>query len=164
MPLVIMLVFAFPAKVTSQDNDTYLSEEIQGYCIEIGEEYGICPELLMSIIETESHGQTDVESGGCVGLMQISQRWHTDRMERLGVTDIFDERSNILVGADYLSELRGKYGDVATCLMVYNGTSDAVERGESGDLTQYATNILERSTELEEIHNGNDNGTICSAG
>lgn len=35
----------------SQNNDTYISVGIQGYCVEIGERYGVCPELLMAMIE-----------------------------------------------------------------------------------------------------------------
>lgn len=161
--LVATLVFQEPIAVP-QENDTYLSEEIQQYCNEIGDEYGISPELLMAIIETESRGRADVESGSCKGLMQISVYWHKDRMESLGVADIFDEYSNILVGADLLAELRDIYGDVATVLMAYHGESNVREKAANGEISDYARKILERSEELEEIHNGNDNGTICSVG
>lgn len=88
--LPIIIAFQIPITAISQDNDTYLSEEIQEYCVEIGEEYGICPELLMAIIETESRGQTYAENGSCKGLMQISVKWHSGRMERLAVTYIFE--------------------------------------------------------------------------
>ena len=134
---------------TAQPIGTYISEDAQEACVKYGEEYGICPELLMAIIERESAGQADAENGGCKGLMQISDRWHTDRMERLGVTDIYDVDSNIHVGADYLAELFEKYGEVTTVLMVYHGERNAVEKSENGEISKYADWILTRSAELE---------------
>lgn len=114
-----------------------------------GEEYGICPELLMAMIEKESSGRPDVESGGCKGLMQISDRWHKERMKRLGVTDIYDPDGNIHVGADYLSELFEKYCDVGIALMVYHGEKNADTKTE---LSDYADWILTRSAELERMN------------
>lgn len=150
--LVFSFVFAFGYTVTGEEQDTYISEEIQGYCVEIGEEYGVCPELLMAMIEAESSGNPKAENGDCKGLMQVSQKWHYDRMERLGVSDLFDPYRNILVATDYLVELFEKHGDLPLVLMIYNGSSDAFERAESGDFTEYAEKIINRSYELEEVH------------
>lgn len=134
------------------ENDTYISETAYEACVEYGEQYNICPELLMAIIERESAGKPDAENGSCKGLMQISVKWHSGRMERLGVTDIFDERSNVLVGADYLAELFEKYEDTATVLMIYHGERNAVQKGKRGEISSYAEQIIERSAELERIH------------
>ena len=82
-------------------------------------------------------------------MMQISGRWHTDRMERLGVTDIYDVDGNIHVGTDYLAELFEEYGEVTTVLMVYHGERNAVEKSENGEISKYADWILTRSAELE---------------
>ncbi len=147
--LPIIMAACFSKKSYAKDGETFISDTAYDACVEYGEEYGICAELLMAIIERESNGQPDAESKGCKGLMQISAKWHNDRMKRLGVTDIFDERGNIIVGTDYLSELFGRYGDPAIALMVYNGDSRALEEGYISD---YASWILERSTELERIH------------
>lgn len=113
-------------------------------------DYGIAPELLMAIIETESRGQADAKNGGCYGLMQISKKWHKDRMKRLGVTDIFDERSNILVGADLLAELRDEYHELSLVLDIYHGDSKAFKNYENGIMSDYARKILERSAELRD--------------
>lgn len=147
LPIIMALSITFIS--TAQPVGTYISLEAQEACVKYGEEYGICPELLMAIIERESAGQADAENGGCKGLMQISDRWHTDRMERLGVTDIYDVDSNIHVGADYLAELFEKYGEVTTVLMVYHGERNAVEKSENGEISKYADWILTRSAELE---------------
>ena len=117
LPIIMWSFVEFTS--TAQPAGTYISEDAQEACVKYGEEYGICPEMLMAMIEKESSGRPDVESGGCKGLMQISDRWHKDRMERLGVKDIYSIDGNIHVGADYLSELFEKYCDVGIVLMVY---------------------------------------------
>lgn len=81
--------------------------------------------------------------------MQIADKWHMDRTERLGVTDIYDVDGNIHVGADYLAELFEKYGEVTTVLMVYHGEQNAVAKSENGEISPYADWILTRSAELE---------------
>lgn len=147
--LLIIMTLSVSFISAARPAETYISLEAQEVCAKYGEEYGICPELLMAIIERESAGQTDAENGGCKGLMQISDRWHMDRMERLGVTDIYDVDGNIHVGTDYLAELFEEYGEVTTVLMVYHGERNAVEKSENGEISKYADWILTRSAELE---------------
>ena len=147
LPIIMWSFVEFTS--TAQSAGTYISEDAQEACVKYGEEYGICPELLMAMIELESSGRPDAESGGCKGLMQISDRWHKDRMERLEVTDIYDVDGNIHVGADYLTELFEKYEDVGIVLMVYHGEKDAATKTE---LSDYADWILTRSVELERMN------------
>lgn len=144
-------VIAIPITANAQE-DTYISEEIQDACVWYGEQYNICPELLMAIIERESSSQQDATNGGCKGLMQVYEKFHKDRMERLSVNDIYDMNGNILVGTDYLSELFEKYGETSTVLQVYHGEKDAVKKSESGYISSYADGIMKRSEELERIH------------
>lgn len=128
--------------------ETYIDPTYIEICTEVGEEYGICPELLMAIIEKESSGHADAENGSCKGLCQVSERWHRDRMERLGVDDIFDPEGNIRLCADYLVELGAEYQDIAICLGTYHG-----EKHPEITISNYTTWILERSEELERAHN-----------
>lgn len=65
------VILMFPSTSISKDNDTWISETAQEACIKYGNQYGICPELLMAIVERESSGVPDAENGGCKGLMQI---------------------------------------------------------------------------------------------
>ena len=147
LPIIMTLAVSFIS--TAQPAGTYISEDAQEACVKYGEEYGICPELIMAIIERESSGQADAENGGCKGLMQISDRWHTDRMELLKVTDIYDVDGNIHVGTDYLAELFEKYEDVGIVLMVYHGEKNAANKEK---LSSYADWILTRSEELERMN------------
>lgn len=147
LPIIMWSFVEFTS--TAQPAGSYIPAEAQEACVKYGDEYGICPELLMAIIERESSGRPDVENGGCKGLMQISDRWHKDRMERLDVMDIYDVDGNIHVGADYLAELFGKYEDVGIVLMVYHGEKDAANKEK---LSSYADWILTRSAELERMN------------
>lgn len=139
---------------TDADKSNVLDEdEVYEIAVEVGEQYCICPELLVSIAYQESRYNPDVENGGCKGLMQVSDKWHKDRMEDLGVTDIYDPYGNMLVAADYLAELFERWEDVGMVLMTYNGDSNAKKywNGEA-DLSEYALEILERSVEMERAH------------
>lgn len=122
------------------------------YINEVSYEYGICPELILAIIETESSGNPNARNGECKGLMQVSERWHKDRMEKLGVTSLYDPYGNILVGTDYLMELAEECIDIAYTLDVYNGNSKAKYNYENGIMSDYATKVLERSAELERLN------------
>ena len=153
LPIIMCMALCTHTLAGVKSQDTWISNVAQKACVDYGNEYGICPELIMSIIETESSGNPNAKNGTCTGLMQVSSRWHADRMKRLGVRSLYDERGNVRVGTDYLAELIGEHGDVATALMVYHGESDALSKAENGIVSSYASKILERSAELERLHN-----------
>lgn len=134
--------------------DTYIPEEYQRYCIEIGKIYDICPELLMAMIEQESSGREGaVNNAGDTGLLQVNPKWHYNRMEELGVTDLYDPYSNILVAADYLAELFKEDEEIYLVLMKYNMPhSNAEELFGQGIFSEYALQVAERSQELERLH------------
>ena len=139
-------------KAEEVEEVSYIDELYQDYARTIAEEYELDPHLVIAIIETESSGRRKVVSkAGCIGLMQISPKWHKKRMERLEVTDLKDAYSNILVGCDFLAELFAKYEDVYTVLMCYNQGEygGAVKQAESGDYSDYARKIVNRMKELK---------------
>ena len=154
-----LVIAMLSAQIMSQDfekevliENTYLSESTIDYCYQYGDEYDFRPELLIAIIEAESSGNPNAKNGNCLGLMQVSEKWHTNRMEKLGVSDLYDEGGNILVATDYLYELFMKYGDVGMMLMRYNGDSSAKDYWNgNGDLSAYAKKIINRTEELENI-------------
>lgn len=128
-------------------------DEVYQIALEVTEHYNICPEFLQAMAFRESSYRTDVENGSCVGLMQVSEKWHKDRMERLGVESLYDPYGNMLVAADYLTELFGEDSDIGYVLMTYNGDSSAEAFYECrADISEYADDILTLSAELEREH------------
>lgn len=151
--MVCVLLFLFNTdKTGAVDVDTWISDTAYNATVEYGEAYGICPELLQALIEIESSGNPKAVNGACKGLCQIYGKYHGDRMERLGICDLYDERENILIAADYLAELIKKYGEISLVLDVYNGNSMAQQNFDKGIISDYAGAILKRSEELERIH------------
>lgn len=64
-------------------------------------------DYVKAIIWRESRYQPDTKNSktGVVGLMQINPKWHTQRANSLGVSDLFDPYGNIVVGCDILHEM-----------------------------------------------------------
>ena len=116
---------------------------------ELGNQYNICPELIQAICWYESRFDANAESKGCVGIMQINAKWHGDRMDRLGITDLKDIRQNMTVGVDYLAELFQDSCDPAEVLMIYHGEHDIESQLSQGKISKYAESILELSRILE---------------
>lgn len=124
-------------------------DEVREISEELGEQYCICPELLQAMAWKESRFRTDAENQGCVGIMQISERWHRDRMKRLGVNDLYDMRQNIMVAADYIAELAADGEPIEISLMKYHGESVISEVMDGTRESEYVTSILELAAELE---------------
>lgn len=124
-------------------------ETVNGYVEDICEFYpNILPEVVEAIIWKESRYCPNVSNGRCVGLMQVSTRWHAQRAADLGVTDFYDPYSNILVGVDYLNDVMEDCGDISLALMLYNGDSRAYSLYNNGCTSSYAREIISRAREL----------------
>lgn len=146
--LLVMSALAAPLRADAMEE-----QDVEALAEEIGGQYGICPEFLQAIAWQESSYRADASNGGCEGLMQVAPGWHRERMERLGVTDLYDPAENMLTAADYLAELFEEWEDPAMVLMVYNGDSGARDFWETGEgMSEYAENVLELSAELERRH------------
>ena len=105
---------------------------LYGACLEFGVDYA----LAQAVIEQET-GFTNVmgDGGKAYGFFQVWPRWHKERMEELGVTDLMDPESNFRVGCSFLSECINKYG-LEKGLGYYNSGSAKV--------TGYTRAVLER--------------------
>ncbi|WP_034452497.1 transglycosylase SLT domain-containing protein [Butyrivibrio sp. AE2032] len=134
--------------------ETNIPTDIYQYCEIVGNEFNICPELLMALAERESRCNPTATNGSCKGLMQVSVNFHKDRFIDMGWSpeDWDDPYRNVYVAGDYLHDLFEDYEDAATVLMVYHGESNAVSKGQSGNISKYAQGILQRSYELERVH------------
>ena len=148
--LILLMVLMLPMSAQAAE----IPEDIRTYCEVAGEENNIAPSLLEAIAYTESgfNERAVNKAGTCFGLCQIYKKYHIKRMERLGVTDLFDKEGNIRVAADLLLELFETYEDVGAVLMKYNGATDkAINRYfETGKLPKYAQRVIDQSIQYEK--------------
>lgn len=149
--IVVAAVMLFGVPVHADNAASYIDEEYIQYCVEIGEEYGLCPYILVALIERESSGHPDAKNGSCKGLCQVSEKWHKDRMQRLGVTDIYDPYGNILLAADFIMEMAEDEEEIAVVLGRFHGESHPETK-----ISSYTSGILARSAEMERYYYGPD--------
>ena len=128
-----------------------LSTEMQQWIMSYSYERHISPFIVFAIIEKESDYDADAvgDAGESIGLMQIQEKWHQERMEELGLSDLWDSQQNIQTGIDYLLELLDENPDMEWVLNAYNGGRAYADRKKETH-TEYATYILTRAAELEK--------------
>ena len=133
-----------------------LDYDLQLYIIETCEELNIDAGVVMAMIFYESSYQADAigDGGNSLGLMQIQERWHKERMERLDVDNLLNPYQNVTVGIDLLAELLDEYnGNVEMALMAYNaGRSGAEEYWFSKG--EYSNDYSRKVVELARLMNG----------
>lgn len=172
-------VYGFPWNTMSQD---WSSEQVEGFCYHdiseecregggefpviaqvytyiVCKEYGVDYEMVFAMIEQESRCMWSAvgDGGSSIGLMQISEKWHRDRMERLNCTDLTNPFQNIRVGVDFLyeiqEELKGSEFLKADMLAAYNyGMTGARKHLWDKGIHWYSYNkgILQRAQDLKE--------------
>ena len=134
-----------------------LEEEYQRYLLELAGEKDIDPRLILAVMFVESSfdAATVGDDGESFGLMQVQPKWHGERMERLGVTDLLNPEQNAAVGVDYLAELIEKYGDEEMALVAYNaGPTGAYEiwfcRGVYS--SDYSQKVMAEKEKIRLLH------------
>lgn len=107
--------------------------------------------------EVELSGEMDKsgDNGNSKGYMQIYEKWHTERMEAEGVTDLFNPYQNIRVGLNCLREIQDKYlaSSGENCvLMVYNMGESTAKKLWAKDIysSAYSREVIARAQELRQ--------------
>ena len=133
-----------PTEPADQPQEAYvpnvaLSGQLTYYTLSLCSQYGVDSSIIFSVMYQESKFNPSAVSGaGAIGLMQIIPRFSQARMSKLGVTDLYDARSNILVGVDMLAEYYYAEGSWIGALTRYR-------YGTSSGSTDYAAMILSRA-------------------
>ena len=137
-------VEAAPMERDPVREDIPLDAEEQRLLWQACEETGITYELALAVIWKETNFRNIKGDGGdSYGYMQVQPRWHSERMDRYGVTDLMDPYGNFLVGCDYLAELAAKDRGIEWVLHGYNGgPSYANDMAKAGKTSQYAKDVL----------------------
>ena len=134
--------------------DIPMEAEFQEWIYTYCNEKDISPAVVIAIIEKESNYNSNAigDEGSSIGLMQIYHKFHEERAERLGVTNLFEPKQNIKVGVDYLLELFEENPEPAWVLNAYNGGRAYANRKENaGEVTEYSVDILDRAAVLERM-------------
>lgn len=125
--------------------DVPLDKELQLHIIKEAEAHDIEPSIIMAMAYKESGFNADAvgDGGKSFGLLQIQKRYHLERMERLGCSDLLDPHQNVTVAVDYLCELLNRYdGNYGVALTAYNKGHYA------GSVTQYARIVIAKAEEV----------------
>ena len=84
-------------------------------------EFNVDKIVILSVIYNESRCMPNVVGAdNDSGLMQVVPKWHKNRMELLGVDNLFDPLGNIRVGSHLLRELEVE-NNLRKALAMYNG-------------------------------------------
>ena len=132
--------------------DVPLDYELQDHIFALCEDARIDPAIIIAMIERESMFTVDVigDNGRAQGLMQVQERWHYDRMDELGVTDLLDPYQNVTIGIHFLEELiwHGD-GSLEWALMAYNGGHGLANK-RTETVVGYAETVMSRAEELKK--------------
>ena len=133
--------------------------QVYTYCI--CQDYGVDYEMVFALIERESKCLWNAEGddGDSKGYMQVMEKWHKDRMERIGAGNLLNPFQNVRVGVDFLAELQEKLKDVPEkdrnyyVLAAYNyGMQGARTHLWNKGIVKYDYNeeIMNRAEQLKE--------------
>lgn len=132
-------------------------EVAQVYLWCICNEAGVDYYTVLALIERESGYRYDAtgDNGNSKGLMQIYEKFHLERMDGLGVTDLYNPYENMKVGVDFLAEIQDRYlasSGEHCVLMVYNMGATGANRlwAEGIYSTPYTRQLLQRAQEIKQ--------------
>ena len=110
-----------------------------------------CMVMAMAYQESRFDTQAVGDHGNSLGLLQVQPRWHQERMNRLGVTDLMDPVQNAMVAVDYIDWiadlLNPEHPEDAYAtemlLMAYNqGWAGAKESWSLGTYSTYYSRVV----------------------
>lgn len=108
-------------------SDPLYGEELyRFYIAQICEQHypEVDPYIALAVLEIESNYIPNLRSSaGAVGLMQWIPKWHSWRMDKFHLNDVWDPYTNIIVGIDLLNDLYESSGNWSSSLFGYNHSS-----------------------------------------
>ena len=101
-----------------------------------------CAVMAIATVESGFDPQMVGDGGDSIGMMQINTRWHTGRMEALGVTDLTDPVQCAAVAVDYLLELEGILEARPGDHRLYVGYNCGPSRAKRTSSTAYSETVM----------------------
>lgn len=140
MTILIVPIFCINTRAEELEE---IPEEVQEICHEVGQEFNVCPTILLSLIYTESRGiVTD-------NLTQITNtKWFKEGMDACEVDEIKTPENNIRVCAYYIAKWCEESEDIFLAVDSWRyGPENAAQRKKP---SYYARTIVDRSARWEE--------------
>lgn len=106
--------------------DPILVKPIAEAILKYSKQYKFPPELILAIINRESNFKPlSVSSENCIGLMQINEKWHKEKLKKIGINSnqLFHIDPNIAIGCMILSEYYKQTHSIKKALTKYVGGS-----------------------------------------
>lgn len=147
------IYYELPQEYTQEGGS--FPEDIQRYTFKQCQKKGVDYPTIVAMIEQESAYQKDTEGdAGDIGYMQVVGKFHTERMERLGTTDLTDPKQNIKVGVDFMAELLEEYdGNYGKALTAYQYGRDGAYKywfSAGVEANPYARKILRKAERIRK--------------
>lgn len=133
--------------------DIPLEDKLQEYTFKLCKENGLDYELVLAVMEKESHyNEAAISKTDDYGLMQINEVNHEWLEDKLGISDFLDAEQNIHAGIYILAWLTGKYEDPNKVLMAYNNGENGAKKLWQEGITssKYSRAVITRADELRE--------------
>jgi hypothetical protein len=113
--------------------------------------YEVSPELILSVMATESSFHQDAVSGVCgYGLMQVCLPVHNDKFKKLKVVNHFNIYPNILVGTQILKDCMNRHSNNTTkSLQCYNGSTKTIKYASKVKLALVELRDIQKDVEKE---------------
>lgn len=110
--------------------------------------------LAIAMVDVETDFRNIAGDGGVsIGYMQVNKNYHTELMEQVGASDLWEPRDNFRTGLAYLAQQIERFDTIHMALMAYNmGPTGASKVWEGGIYeSQYSRDVIECAERWAEI-------------
>lgn len=131
-----------------------LTADEQLELFEAAQAFDIWYPLAIAMVDVESDFRNIAGDGGAsIGYMQVNKDYHTELMEQVGASDLWEARDNFRTGLAYLAQQMERFDTTHMALMAYNmGPTGASKVWEGGTYeSQYSRDVIECAERWAEI-------------
>jgi hypothetical protein len=121
---------------------------------EAAPDFDIWYPLAIAMLDVETDFRNIAGDGGAsIGYMQVNKNYHTELMEQVGASDLWEPRDNFRTGLAYLAQQIERFDPIHMALMAYNmGPTGASKVWEGGIYeSQYSRDVIECAERWAEI-------------
>lgn len=133
-------------RITTERIEDLVPEEYMAWVVQAGDRFGVDPRLIASVVTIESQWREHLTgTHGDAGLMQILPETGRGIAREMGLDDydLYDPKTNLMMGTYYLRSLYKEYKTWPKALAAYNGGPRVANQGVNWPYTQWVLRIYE---------------------